>query len=211
MKKLLIALLMLGFFGIANAADWDSTTDMQALTVSAAVAQVQDCLQALDGTAGVPPASVVTGNTAFTSSITPTTLSANRIVTLPNANSVTLPSGAAFFMLSGSCPAGTTDITATYSGDFIKINATQGTQAGPVLTGTSDSHVLSIAEIPAHHHDSTRDGSWTAVGSNFLGGNVNSGSISTDDTGGGGGHTHTLSAATTCEPLSVTMKLCEVD
>lgn len=125
---------------------------------------------------------------------------------------VKLPAGAVFFMLTGSCPTGTTDVTATYSNKFIKINATQGTSSGTVLTGTADSHTLTTAEIPSHLHTYAE---WaTASGSNprILAGTDNNGSSSnTSSTGGGGGHTHTLSSATTLEPSSITCKMCLVD
>lgn len=124
-----------------------------------------------------------------------------------------LPSGAVFFMFSGSCPSWTTDVSATYSNKYIKINATQLTSAGVVLTGTSDSHVLSVTEIPAHTHTVESNVSGSSFGSTTLA-NSNSASDTnrtSSSTGGGGGHTHTLSSATTLEPSSITAKLCQVN
>ncbi len=46
---------------------------------------------------------------------------------------ILLPSGAAFFMATGSCPSGSTDISATYSNKFPKINSTAGTSSGVIL------------------------------------------------------------------------------
>lgn len=127
------------------------------------------------------------------------------------AGGILMPSGSVFFMLSGSCPTGTTDITATYTGKFIKINATQGTSSGVVLTGTVDSHTLTTAEIPAHTHPITTALS-SGTGSGIVTSSVTSGYSSTSGSAGsGGGHTHTLSSATTLEPSSVTMTLCQVD
>ena len=126
-----------------------------------------------------------------------------------SAEGVRLPSGAVFFMLSGSCPAGTTDVTSTYSDRFLKVNSTQGTTAGPTLTGTVDSHTLTEAEIPAHTHSYVAGlGNRAATGNNYAAG---SDAGTTGSTGDGGGHTHTLSSATTLEPKSFTCKMCQVD
>lgn len=124
---------------------------------------------------------------------------------------ILLPTGAAFFMFTGSCPSGTTDVTSTYSNKFIKINSTQGTTSGLVLTGTTDSHVLDITEIPAHTH-TVANQSTTVYGVNGGGvGKPDVGAGNTGSAGGGGGHTHTISGASTLEPSSVTMKLCVVN
>lgn len=79
-----------------------------------------------------------------TISITDPTVS-DKTVTIPNANSVTLPSGAVFFMVTGNCPAGTTDVSATYSDKFIRVNATGGS------TGGADTHTHTT---PNHQHAS---------------------------------------------------------
>jgi len=149
---------------------------------------------------------------AFETSVTVTNPTADRTVTLPDANSVTLPTGAVFFMLTGSCPPGTTDVTATYADRFLKVNATQGTTAGPTLTGTSDSHTLTTAEIPAHTHTQASGDGLTGQGSLVHAANgIIYQNTATSSTGGGGGHTHTLSAATTLEPKSFTCKMCSVN
>ena len=123
---------------------------------------------------------------------------------------IRMPSGAIFFMLTGSCPAGTTDVTSTYSDRFLKVNSTQGTTAGPTLTGTVDSHTLTEAEMPAHIHTyhkgvsvSESDGLSSAYKTYT--------SANTGSTGGSGGHTHTVSSATTLEPKSFTCKMCQVN
>ncbi|MES1987155.1 MAG: hypothetical protein V4440_03840 [Pseudomonadota bacterium] len=126
---------------------------------------------------------------------------------------LTMPSGAAFFMLTGSCPSGSTDITATYSDKFLKVNSTQGTTSGPVLTATTDSHTLSVAEVPALSVTiplyTANSGGNSGVPQNTPGPTDSSNSYTT--TGGGGGHTHTISTPTTLEPASVTVKLCQVN
>ncbi len=132
---------------------------------------------------------------------------------LSSSSFVTLPTGAVFFMVSGSCPTGTTDVSVTYANKYVKINSTAGTSSGTVLTGTTDSHVLDVTEIPAHTHTQTvyaggdQNGS-VASKTNQVGATA---TPSTSSTGGGLGHTHTLSAATTLEPSSITMKACLVN
>src|SRR3990167_10164487 len=37
----------------------------------------------------------------------------------------TLPAGAVFFMVTGTCPSWTTDVSATYANLFVRINSTQ--------------------------------------------------------------------------------------
>lgn len=126
-----------------------------------------------------------------------------------------MPSGAVFFMLTGSCPTGSTDVSATYSNKFLKVNSTQGTSSGVVLTGTTDSHTLTVPEMPAHTHGTPagQAGGGAFNGSQgWASGLTQFGANGTSDTtGGGGGHTHTISSATTLEPASITVKLCQVN
>ncbi len=224
MKRFALACIMVLFmFSECFAAWWNgSITDLQIETVSAAFEKVQNCLKSLDGTSDDPPTNVVAKNlklngaTSGTITISPPAVAGTRTVTLPAANSVTLPSGAIFFMITGSCPTGTTDVTATYSNKFIKVNATAGTSSGTVLTGTSDSHTLTTGEIPAHPHAIAVSAN-APVGSsptyisatNTLAAGTNL--TTATDGGSGGGHTHTLSSATTLEPSSVTCIMCQVD
>lgn len=128
-------------------------------------------------------------------------------------NGLLMPTGAVFFMITGSCPAGSTDVSATYANKFLKVNATAGTSSGVVLTGTTDSHVLDITEIPAHTHTVATNVSGSSFGSNTIA-NSNTASDTnrtTSSAGGGLGHTHTISSATTLEPSSITAKLCQVN
>lgn len=133
------------------------------------------------------------------------------------SGAVLLPTGAAFFMLTGSCPSGTTDITSTYSNKFIKINATQGTSSGVILTGTSDSTTLTAAQsgLPAHTHTlpaaSPNTGGTARAQASSDAADVTLTTSSTGGTAASQGHTHTFSSATTLEPSSVTMKLCVVN
>ncbi len=158
----------------------------------------------ITGAAISPSASIPYGSLSLSNSIVPGDIASGAVL---------LPTGAAFFMLTGSCPGNTTDITATYSNKFIKVNATQGTSSGVVLTGTTDSHVLDITEIPAHTHDvktsTTVGGATTYVRVGVAA--AQGTSQASDSAGGGLGHTHTISSATTLEPSSVTMRLCQVN
>ena len=121
---------------------------------------------------------------------------------------VTLPSGSVFFMITGSCPSGTTNVSATYSNKFIKINATAGTSSAGVFTATTDSHTLTTAEVPALTTTFPIAG---GAGSAYtLLQNQSSGTTTINTNGGGGGHSHTISSATTNEPSSISMILCQV-
>lgn len=130
-------------------------------------------------------------------------------ITIPNAHSVTLPAGAAFFMITGSCPAGTTDVTSTYSNKFLRVNATGGS------TGGADTHTHAAGSYagPSHTHPFTTGGIAA-----FSGGGLNSSGAldsphyhtGTTDAGGTGAVTGT-SASGDNVPAYVTGKLCQVD
>lgn len=138
---------------------------------------------------------------------------------------VVLPSGALFYMITGSCPAGTTDVTSTYSGKFVRFNATQGS------TGGADTVTISEANLPSHTHaagtlavDSESAHTHAALGSAAAGtgaGFANSTATSTSvTTQAGSAHGHTISGsagatgsgtATTITNPYVTAKACQVD
>ena len=101
---------------------------------------------------------------------------------------------------STSTPTGWTDVSTTYDDKFIRI--TNGT---PLTSGGSDthdhgaatgSHTLTESEIPAHTHDVQHAGATTGVGRASESTSVASeGTYATNSTGGGGGHSHTISSA----------------
>jgi len=87
--------------------------------------------------------------------------------------------------------AGWTNVSATYSNKFIRINATPLTTGG-ADTHTTPAHTLTTAEIPAHTHTYYTSGA-SGVGTTAYAGQSASyaGGGPTDaNTGGGGGHTH---------------------
>lgn len=123
-----------------------------------------------------------------------------------------LPSGAIYFMITGACPTGTSDVSATYANKYIKINATPGTSSGVVLTGTTDAHVITSAELPASGVTIPTNNSGAAFGSTAIAmsNTAANTTVTSNALGSGTGHTHTLSSATTLEPSSVTMRACQV-
>ena len=104
-------------------------------------------------------------------------------------------------------PPDFTDQSATYEGKNIRISATAlSTGGSDTLSGTTDSHTLTTSEMPAHTHTvgqvvGCQAGGSAAEITSSLGSTVTSGS-----TGGGGGHTHTLTAIS-CLNAYVTLKL----
>ena len=125
----------------------------------------------------------------------------------------TLPAGAVFFMVTGSCPSWTTDVSSTYSNLFVRINATQGTLSG------SDTHTHTVGSFvgAAHTHSSPYSG-WntadaTAGGDKLTTGKGETERVTTGDntTGSGGsGAISGTSASTSHTPSHVTMKACQV-
>lgn len=109
-----------------------------------------------------------------------------------------LPSGAVYFMISGSCPTGTTDVSATYSNLFVRINATAGS------TGGADTHTHTAGSYAV---------SGTTGGPSATGGAGGSGASGVTQT-----HTHDFSTSVTGTsasgnnvPAYVTMKACSVN
>ena len=122
----------------------------------------------------------------------------------------TLPAGAVFFMVTGSCPSWTTDVSATYSNLFVRVNATQGTLGG----GNTHEHTAGTFAGSSHTHSIGN-----AIGDNSAGATDTGGGqqYSLDDhthnsaTGsGGGGAISGTSASGANVPSFVTMKACQV-
>jgi len=126
----------------------------------------------------------------------------------------TLPAGAVFFMVTGTCPSWTTDVSATYANLFVRINSTQGTLEGAdTHTHTAGSYVG-----PSHTHSVPYSG-WTGVNISGANGQIVGWTISTlgaftadNTTGSGGGGAATgTSGSTSNVPSFVSMRACRVD
>lgn len=131
----------------------------------------------------------------------------------------TLPAGAIFFMITGNCPSWTTDVTATYSNLFIRVNATGGTTGGGASThthgsgsyaGTSHTHT-----IPTTGYTPTGSTGSIGIQSDTGGGDYNasrgvSESTLTSNSSGSGAISGT-SASGDSVPAYVTAKLCQVN
>jgi hypothetical protein len=125
----------------------------------------------------------------------------------------TLPSGAIFHMVTGSCPSWTTDVTATYSNMFIRTNATGGTTAGT----NSHTHSAGSYAGPSHTHTGTTAGpsATVQVDDNSGGTDQQVGTQThthsfTTDAGGTGAVTGTSGTQNDVPVTYVTAKLCQV-
>lgn len=105
------------------------------------------------------------------------------------ASGIMMPSGTAFFMITGSCPSGSTDITATYTGKFVRVNSTGGS------TGGADTHTHSVP-----YSSWATVGSYSGNGFLVVGGASTNNSASANNTTGSGDNV----------PAYVTAKLCQV-
>src|SRR3990167_2292282 len=125
-----------------------------------------------------------------------------------------LPAGAVFFMVTGNCPAWTSDVSTTYANLFVRINATQGTLAG------SDTHTHTAGTYvgPSHTHSVPYSG-WTGQNINGANGQIVGWTISTlaaftadNATGSGGSGAATgTSGSSSNVPSFVSMRSCRVD
>lgn len=234
MIRLIISFMMFCFVPISVFAD--TVTAYKTYSVNDTVSaqnlngNITTILAALNGGLDNNNANTTSGYRFFeTKSALPTAGNQGRVVYLTSDNSINfdsgsawnkvpsggiaLPTGAVFFMITGSCPTGSTDISATYPNKFIKINATAGTSAAAVLTATTDSHVLTTAEVPNLSIDITTrnsNGDGAVIQGSDTQNQSHTVTVSTTN-GGGGGHTHTISAPTTLAPSSITAILCQVN
>jgi len=115
---------------------------------------------------------------------------------------INLPKGAIFFMITGSCPTGTTDVSSTYSNKFVRINATAGSTGG----ADTDSITLTTNELPAHTHTFSTYGIDGAANYADASSGVSlEGTVTTSSTGSGNAFT------VDTVPAYITMKCCQVD
>ena len=127
------------------------------------------------------------------------------------AGGALLPSGAIYFLLTGSCPSGTTDVSATYSNMFIRVNATAGTQGGAsvhnhgagTFAGSAHTH-----SIPNSIGDNSGGATDTGGGQQYsLDDHTHNGATGS---GGGGAISGTSGNGDNIPPF-VTAKLCQVN
>ena len=150
-----------------------------------------------------------------TGAVTSTDILDGTITTADLSFSITsgtlLPSGAVYFLLTSSCPAGTTDVSSTYSNLFLRVNATAGTLGGT----NTHTHTAGTYAGTAHTHSIP-----SSIGDNSAGATDTGGgqAYSLDDhthngaTGaGGGGAISGASASGDNVPGFVSAKLCRVN
>ncbi len=126
---------------------------------------------------------------------------ANKVSSTAISGGVVLPSGALFYMITGSCPSGTTDVTATYSDKFIRINATQGSTGG----SDTDSITLTTTELPAHTHTVATVNSF-GEGTSAVTTSTNAPNATFTTSSAGSGSAFTVDTV----PAYVTCKMCQV-
>ena len=126
------------------------------------------------------------------------------------AGGALLPAGAVYFMLTGSCPAGTTDISATYPNYFPRINATPATVGG----AATHTHTAGTYVAPSHTHAGTTLIHTATVTQSTGAGNPTSTQEHvhpfTTDASGSGAITGSAAAGDTV-PLHVTFRACQVN
>lgn len=149
--------------------------------------------------------------------VTSAKIANNSITTDDLAFSITqgniLPAGAVFFMVTGNCPAWTSDVSTTYANLFVRINATQGTLAG------SDTHTHTAGTyVGASHTHSIPYNGWTGENTSGARGEIvgwtttTLASFTANQTSGSGGAgtISGTSASANNFPAHVTMKACQV-
>lgn len=127
-----------------------------------------------------------------------------------------IPTGSKILFLQSSCPTGWTQDTSMVD-LVVRISSTTGGTTGgtdsisnpPTHTHATASHVLTTAEIPAHHHtyrDYTTNSVFSTSGGTGQDGTTTS---NTSDTGGGGGHDHgNVSSVVGFSPKYVNLIIC---
>ena len=124
-----------------------------------------------------------------------------------------VPAGAVILWTGASCPAGYTRLS-TLDGKFLVGGTSYNAAAGGSNThdhgGQTGSHVLTIAEIPAHTHGLKGHANAGGEGPNWFPNTSDSVYTNTESTGGGAGHTHPISSADN-RPEFATVLLCQKD
>jgi len=115
-----------------------------------------------------------------------------------------------------SAPSGWSEVSATYENKYILVGTGSPMSTGGVAThdheGTAQSHTLIVSEIPSHVHGIQTYGGVGGTGnvSNAQDGSSVSAVLNSNATGGGGGHTHVITAASN-NPLYVAVRMYKKD
>ncbi len=117
-----------------------------------------------------------------------TNLNADKVDGYNASDLIEFASGDIMLSTNTSPSSGWTDVSATYNNKFIRISSSTPLATGGSDTHSTPSHVLTIAEMPAHTHSYTH--AVMSDGNGNDGGVVSLGSYSTGSTGDGGGHVH---------------------
>lgn len=115
-----------------------------------------------------------------------------------------LPAGTTMIFAQAAAPTGWTKSTANNDKTLRVVSGTGGGTGGSVafttvfsasraLSGSTDGHAITIAEMPAHTHTIGIQAATYAGGATPVAG-ANTGTSTTSSTGGGGAHSHTLGA-----------------
>jgi len=157
----------------------------------------QDAIKAIEQKLGTGTPSSASTNTALVGTGNSTT--GYSVISLANTSLMsgilTIANGGTPFVAGDwivssvtTARSGWTNVSATYSNKFIRINATPLTTGG-ADAHTTPSHTLTTAEIPAHTHTGQGIISGGETGTGW--GVSNNTEQNTGSTGGGGGHAHT--------------------
>lgn len=212
MRPWLLSVLALGLLGAAPVRDNTYITGEEILAPDVMANEDAIFTYLQDGVDTYAPNSITTA-AIQDSAITSAKILDGTITTADLAFSLTagqiLPSGAVFFMVSGSCPAWTSDVSSTYVDRFVRISATAGVQAG----ADTHTHTAGSFAAPLHTHSITTD---AANEANTVGGGTGASGVAAAHThdgttdSGGNGALSGISASGSTVPAYISMKACQV-
>lgn len=138
-----------------------------------------------------------------------------------NAYGLGLPSGSVFFMVTGACPSGSTDVTDTYADMFPRV-MDDATSTPATAAATAHSHAAGTLTEAAHTHTVPRDGWGSAdaaidgrlmVYEGTSGGQDFGGATGDNTSGSDGDDTVTGSTATddAAIPAHFTVRICQIN
>ena len=130
MKKLILTLLSLFFYSYCFATPSNSISIPNSFTPNTTISssQVNSNFNEISTKYSIHTHTDITQVGAITTGTWTASVIGTAYGGTGNAYGIGLPTGAVFFMITGSCPSGTTDVTATYADRFPRIHATPGTK-----------------------------------------------------------------------------------